>query len=253
MDTLLSLIPFALIVCAGIFVQAAAGFAGGLVIVPALLWCGYSLPEAQASLLVATIPQNGLGVWSLRESIEPRRVLWPGVGRVAFLPVGAWCLVSMESLNMDTIRQIVGGFVLAATIATIVFQPQPKQHLHPIWAFLAFPISGFTQGLVGMGGPVMVFWVQAHDWSTRQSRGFLFTMYAVSILPALGILYAFFGDRIIAPGLMSAATVPLLMVATHYGLKLGTKMGRRRLRTVTLGILLVIGIAGIAAPLLRGS
>ena len=81
-EMILSLVPFAVILCAGIFVQAAAGFAAGLVIVPALLWFGYSIPAAQCSLLVATIPQNIWGVWSLRESIEPKQVVWPGIGRV---------------------------------------------------------------------------------------------------------------------------------------------------------------------------
>lgn len=253
METVISLIPFALIVCAGIFVQAAAGFAGGLVIVPALLWCGYSLPEAQISLLVATIPQNGLGVWALRDSIDPRKVMWPAIGRVSMLPLGAWCLLSMESLNMDTVRQIVGAVVLVITVATMVVRPQPRASLHPGWAWLAFPTSGFMQGLVGMGGPMMVFWVQAHDWSTKQARGFMFAMYAVSIPPAIGILYCFFGNRIIAPSLTALAMIPLLLVATHFGLQVGTKLGRKRLRAVTLGILLLLGLAGLAAPILRPS
>ena len=87
-ETIFSLIPFAVILCAGIFVQAAAGFAAGLVIVPALLWCGYSIPAAQCSLLVATIPQNIWGVWSLRDSIGigPEGVGKGGGGR--FPPMG---------------------------------------------------------------------------------------------------------------------------------------------------------------------
>ena len=251
METVISLVPYILILCAGIFVQAAAGFAGGLIIVPALLWCGYSIPEAQASLLVATIPQNALGVWTLRDSIDSKQVAWPGIGRVVFLPVGAWILKSMESLDMDTIRQIVGAVVLVATVAIKVIRPVPQQRLHPIWGILAFPLSGLMQGVVGMGGPIMVFWVQAHDWSTKQSRGFLFAMYLVSILPALAVLYYFFGNRIIVPSLTAGLAIPILMVSTHYGLIVGTRLGRKRLRHVTLGLLLLVGLAGLAAPWLR--
>jgi uncharacterized membrane protein YfcA len=246
-----SLLPLSLILCAGIFVQSATGFAAGLMIVPSMLYCGYSIPAAQCSLLVATIPQNTWGLWSLRDSITVRQIAWPGVGRLLFFPVGVWVLREMETLQPSTIRQIVGGVVLVVTLAIISFRPQPREKLHPGWALLAFPISGFFQGLVGMGGPAMVFWVQAHDWGTRQTRAFMFAMYLISIVPGLLILYWFFGDRIIGPGLAAAMLIPLLLVVTVIGLRVGTWLGRKRLRRISLGLLLLIGAAGLAAPWLK--
>ncbi len=248
MEVFISLAPLALVLCAGIFVQAAAGFAAGLFIIPLLLWFGYQIPEAQASLLVATIPQNIWGIWSLRESITIKAVRWPAVGRVMFLPLGASILVGLESFPEARVRQVVGGVVLLITVAIIVFKPRPRPRLHPVWAFIAFPVSGFFQGLVGMGGPAMVFWVQAHDWDTRKMRGFMFAMYLISIAPALLILYLFFGDRIVAPSLVAVMMIPLLVLFTGIGLKFGTWLGRVRLRRVTLGLLLLMGFAGLAAP-----
>lgn len=251
MEYLELLLPLMLILCAGIFVQAATGFAGGLMIVPSMLYCGYSIPEAQCSLLVATIPQNAWGLWSLRDSITVRQVAAPGVGRMVLFPVGVLTLQSMEALEPSTVRQIVGGVVLLVTMAIILFKPRPREKLHPLWAWIAFPVSGFFQGLVGMGGPAMVFWVQAHDWSTKQTRAFMFAMYFISIAPGIAILYWFFGDRIIAPGVLAAVLIPLLLAVTVAGLRFGTQLGRIRLRRVSLGLLLLIGIAGLAAPWLR--
>ena len=253
MDIASSVLPLALILCAGIFVQAAAGFAGGLLIVPALLWCGYSIPEAQCSLLIATIPQNAWGVWRLRDSVSFREVVWPGTGRVLLLPVGAVTLVSLETLDPTTLRQVVGAVVLAVTCATWIIRPTPRPVIGWFWAWLAFPLSGFFQGMVGMGGPAMVFWVQAHDWETRKARAFLFSMYLTSILPALGVLCWCFPERnaeMMRVGFVTILLVPLLLWATHYGLVLGTRMGRQRLRTVSLCLLTLMGIAGIAAPLI---
>lgn len=248
MDYALSLLPLALILCFGIFVQSAAGFAAGLLIVPALLWCGYSIPEAQCSLLVATIPQNAWGVWSLRDSLGWKEVAAPGAGRVLLLPVGVMALQGLESLEVATLRQVVGGIVLAVTIAITVFRPHPRHKIHPFWACIAFPISGFFQGLVGMGGPAMVFWVQAHDWDTRRMRAFMFAMYLISIGPALGFLFYFFPGRLLEPALIAAILTPVLLLVTFFGLRFGTRLGRNRLRRLSLGLLLMMGIAGLAAP-----
>lgn len=236
----------------GIFVQAAAGFAAGMLIVPTLLWIGYGIPEASMALLVATIPQNTFGVYSLRDSIKPQKILWPGFARVAFFPLGIVALIAIEqTFPIVSIRQFVGGVVLAATFATIFYHPKPRAKLAPIWAWLAFPLSGFLQGLVGMGGPAMVFWVSAHDWTTRQIRGFLFAMYLTSLAPAIAIQFAFFGNRMVNPALVACALIPILLLATGFGLKFGNWLGRDRLRRITLGLLILMGVVGLAAPWIR--
>jgi uncharacterized membrane protein YfcA len=243
-----SFLPLAIILCIGIFVQSSAGFAAGLIIIPSLLWCGYSIPEAQASLLVATVPQNIAGVWSLRKSISIERIAMPGLTRIVFFPVGCFLLVGLQAFPVERVRQVVGAVVLVATLSIILFKPTPRQSLHWGWSWLAFPVSGLLQGLVGMGGPAMVFWVQAHDWDARQMRGFLFAMYLASLFPALLMLYYFFGQQVVQPALVAMTVVPLLLLATYLGLKFGDWLGRERLRKITLALLLVIGLAGIASP-----
>lgn len=249
MPDVVSWLGISLVLSVGIFVQAATGFAAGMLIVPTLLWLGYLIPEASIALLVATVPQNLYGVYSLRDSIRPRTILWPGVGRVAFFPLGIIALKAIElSLPLVQIRQIVGAVVLAATFATIIYRPSPRERISPIWAWIAFPVSGFLQGLVGMGGPAMVFWVTAHDWTTRQIRGFLFAMYLISIAPGIAILFASFGQRLVSPALGACASIPILLLVTSFGLKFGSWLGRDRLRRVTLGLLIVMGVIGLAAP-----
>jgi len=253
MNDLLSLLPLAIVLCIGIFAQAASGFAAGLFIVSMLVWFGYPIPEAQASLIVATIPQNLWSVWKFRDSISIKQVAWPGTARVLSLPIGLFVLHAMETLSMVTIKQIVGGIMLVITFSICVFRPRPRERLHWGWSWLAFPISGFLQGLVGMGGPAMVLWVQAHDWDTQQSRGFLFMMYLISVAPMMLMLYVTFGDRIIEPSLFAAKLTPLLLIATGLGLKAGTWLGRERLRRLTLGIMILMGLASVLAPLLNSS
>lgn len=247
-DWLIHVLPIAIILSFGIFVQAAAGFAAGMLIVPTLLWCGYTIPAAQTALLVATVPQNIGGVWALRDNINPRQIVWPGLARITFFPIGIACLYWMESFPSDLMKQIVSAFILLATITTLLVRPTPRQRLHPAWSWLTFPLSGFFQGMVGMGGPVMVLWVQAHDWDSKRSRGFLFGMYLVSLLPAFIVLYLTFGERIIPPAITGIASLPLIWIATMLGLKVGSWMGRERLKAVTMTLLILIGLAGLLSP-----
>jgi uncharacterized membrane protein YfcA len=245
-------LAFAGVLSVGIFVQSAAGFAAGMLIVPTLLWMGFSIPEASTALLVATVPQNVFGVYSLRRSIDSRKLLWPGFARLAFFPVGIVALIEMEqAFPVVRIRQVVGAVVLAATLATVLYRPHPRERIAAFWAWLAFPISGFLQGLVGMGGPAMVFWVAAHDWSARQMRGFLFAMYLISVGPALLMLYWYFEQRVVTPAFQAALSIPMLLLATWLGLKFGNWLGRERLRSITLVLLFLMGLSGLAAPLIQ--
>ena len=248
MFDLATFITLALVLTLGMFVQSASGFAAGLLTMSTLVWLGYPIPEAQIALLIATIPQNLWGVWALRDVIEPARLAWPAVGRLSFLPVGIATLWWMESLPPERIKQVVGGLMLTITLVIILFRVRPRPKLHPIWAWIAFPASGFLQGLVGMGGPAMVLWVQAHDWDTRRSRGFLFALYLVSLFPAMVLIGWTFGQRVGPVATMSLMLIPLLLWVSSQGLKVGTWLGRRRLRVLTMGMLLFVAVMSRVSP-----
>src|SRR5690606_6146602 len=149
-----------------------------------------------------------------------------------------------------TLKQIVGGVMLLVTLSIVLLRPVPRRQLHPLWSCIAFPISGFLQGLVGMGGPAMVLWVQTHDWDTRRTRGFLFAMYLISLFPALAMIGWAFGPRVVATAVMAVALTPAVLWVTTWGLRAGTWLGRKRLRRVTLALLIVMGVSSLLAPLL---
>ena len=174
MDIVIDL-PFILIlsVC-GVFVQECCGsFAAGLTIIPALLWFGISIPAAQCALLVASIPQNIWGVWSFRDSIAAKDVTWPAVGRLVFFPAGIAVVYQLDARHPNYPANSWWAIDCVNALDLVVQPAQnPSTHLHPIWAWIAFPLSGFMQGVVGMAVRHGL-WVQAHDWGTRRSRGFL--------------------------------------------------------------------------------
>ena len=241
-------LPFAIVVSIGVFTQATTGFAGGLVILPLMLWAGHGIPEAQAAMLTATVPQNLWGVYQFRATIKARALILPTSLRFVALPIGIAVLHRVDGLPMDQIRQLVGAVVITCVTLLLVLRPKPRKDLPTGWTFVAFLASGFFAGLTGTGGPMMVLWVQAHDWSTERSRAFLFSMYLLTIPVAFALLFVAFGDRILRATLSAALLIPLLVLVSHFGLRLGTRLGRERLRAITMVILLVIGVLGLLAP-----
>lgn len=244
-------VPFALVVCVGIFVQSVAGFAAGLIIVPLMLLAGHGIPEAQAALLVATIPQNILGVYRFRESIEWSSLRLPMVLRLVALPVGVMTLSAVDNFPVGVTRQIVGGVVIGCVVMLTMFRPTSRSNVHTGWTYLAFLSSGFFAGLTGTGGPMMVLWVQLHAWSTKQVRGFLFAMYLVSLPVILGLLYWAFPSRVAQATTSALALVPLLLLVTQAGLWVGTRLGRERLRSVTYMLLVILGLMSLLSPFFK--
>ena len=219
--SLFNLVPLAAMLIVGTFIQSASGFAAGLLIMSILVWFDYPIPVAQTALLVATIPQNGWGVWSFRDSIRPRELFWPAVGRIGFLPLGIFVLSMMQDhLSPARIKQVVGGLMLAITLAIIAFQVRPRERLHPAWAWLTFPLSGILQGLVGMGGPAMAL----IQWR--------------------------FGSQFGKEAVVAALLSPALLWVTAVGLRAGSRLGRQRLRRLTLAMIVGVGLLSLAAPLL---
>ncbi|MEM6689517.1 MAG: sulfite exporter TauE/SafE family protein [Planctomycetota bacterium] len=229
----------------GVFVQAATGFAAGMISIPILMSLGHSIPAAQAALLIATFPQNAVGIFRYRSEIDFRSMSLPAGVRILFFPIGIATLVWLQNNAADRLRLVVSLFILTATLVTIIFRPQPRESVSRSWSLLVFPLSGFFQGVVGMGGPVLVLWVQAHDWSTRRARGFLFTMFIVSMAPAFLVLTYQFGSQIFPAANAALLTIPVLLVVTRLGLWSGDRLGRHRLRLVSYALLLVIGLSGL--------
>jgi uncharacterized membrane protein YfcA len=167
------------------------------------------------------------------------------------LPLGVVVLHSVEDFPKESIRQMVSGVVLGCVLLILLLKPRPTKRLHFGWMLLAFLTSGFFAGLTGTGGPMMVLWIQAHDWSTQKTRSFLFVMYLLSIPIALGLLYFAFGERIVTAICSALLLIPLVLIVTQLGLRAGSLLGRTRLRRVTMVLLLLLGVVGIISPLLR--
>ena len=232
-------------------VLGSVGFAAGLFGIPLLVLTGISFPDAVAMSLVAAAPQNLIPVWQLRREIDFRRAWRPMLIRYAFMPVGVCTLWLIGQGHKDTASQIVGCLVLGIVALQRFWKVQPQPRIHDAWEWVAFSVGGFLLGLCGMGGPVIVLWVLAHDWPMNKARAFLFFLFATG-LPVQGLLmWGFFGDKVLSAMLLSAAALPAILAGLWVGLFLSRRFSDQALRQLCTVVLVAIAISAIISPYVK--
>src|SRR4051794_29938420 len=232
-------------------VQGAVGFAAGLFGIPLLMLTGVSFPDAVAISLVAAAPQNIIPAWQLRHEIDYRRALRPMLIRYALMPVGVCVLWLVGHSSKDLASQIVGVIVLLIVTVQRALAVSPQQRLHAAWEWLAFGLGGFLLGFCGMGGPPMVLWVLAHDWSMNRARAFLFYIFATGLIPQAILLWLFFGSEVLDAMLLSAAALPIVVVGLWCGLFLSRRLPDEVLKRASVAVLIAIAVSAIATPYLK--
>jgi uncharacterized membrane protein YfcA len=228
--------------------QATVGFAAGLMGIPLLLWAGNSLPEAQVLIITAMLPQNALLVWKLRHHIQPREVAMPAIVRLSFMPLGLLALAWLVGHYAVAIKPLVGAIVLAAVSSQMINARPWANAQRWYWVLGTFGLSGVLQGLSGMSAPPMLLWVHGQRFSANRARSFLFAMYLSNFLPQLALMLWAFGPTLLTSVLLALTALPLIVLGSLLGLRLGNRLGDRWLRPVTYGLLIWMAVACLLDP-----
>jgi hypothetical protein len=229
--------------------QGTVGFALSLFATPLLVWGGVKLSHAVALISISILIQVLLGAYQLRTDVKWREVISATVIRCATIPFGIMLLAVVASFDPDWIKQILGLILLAVLFLQLYWRVEPRDHLHPGWTLLAFSCSGVMHGLAAMGGPPAVLWVMARRWSNRQTRAFLFSLFMLAAPFQVILLYYSFGQEILWPMLGGLASTPIVAAGSAVGMRLGDSISKNRLRQFAFGLLWVIALSSILAPL----
>jgi|GEM_PF-188860 len=230
------------------FVQGVIGFGAGMIAVPIMVWVGVDLPLAVAALLPAVLVQTGYGVWRFRRDWVWRDLIHLNVYRLPLMPVGIGIMALVAGADVDLIKQYVGGLLLLAVGLMVVGRVEPREKVSAKWTALAGATSGVLAGAVGMGGPPVVLWVQAHAWSTRRIRTYLWSCFLLISPLQMLALSMVFGARIWAVALVGFLATPLILLATWGGSRVGDRLDRTRLRQIAFLVLIGLGVWMLAGP-----
>ena len=109
-------------------------------------------------------------------------------------------------------------------------------------------MGGFLLGLCGIGGPPMVLWVMAHNWSMNRARAFLFFIFATGIPLQALLLWLAFGNPIFEAMLLGLVALPAVAAGLYVGLWLAHIAPDRALRNLSWAVLVLIAISSIVMP-----
>ena len=233
-------------------IQGAVGFAFGLFTLTFLTLMGIDLTTIVPLILTANLTQLIMGMYKLRDHLQYTPLIKGSIIRYITLPLGIMTLGYLStSVDKSIIEQLVGGLIFLIVMIQIVVRPTPKEKHHPFWSYLAFSASGFSTGLIGVGGPPIVLWVMAHNWTNKQIRSFLFASFLSTGPINAVLLYFVLGDTIYTPMLYGLALSPLIALGSHLGIKLGHAFSAEKLRKIAFLLLTVTSISSIAGPLLK--
>ncbi len=128
---------------------------------------------------------------------------------------------------------------------------EPQDKVHWSWEYLAAVCSGILNGLANIGGPPLVLWIHAQRWTTERKRVSTL-LYGLPYVPFQFIfLYLVFGDLVPKTLILGLFLIPTTVIGTFIGLAIGKKVSEKLLRSLSFGILIVLGIFLIFKPFIE--
>ena len=231
-------------------IQAMIGFAFNLISIPLLIWSGFSLAQSVALTSIPILVQLIINTWKLHDDVVWRDVLPLAAIRYVTLPIGIALLYLINNLDTTLIKQLVGVMLLLIIITQLFVSFKPRETLHFIWNILAFGMSGIMLGMLGMGGPPVVLWLMAHEWSAKRTRAFISALFLLAAPVQITLLYWKLGDQVSDAFMWAIAATPIVIISALIGVKIGNTFDREKLKKVVMVFLFLTAMVSILSPYL---
>ena len=188
-------------------------------------------------------------VWLLHRSSEPLR-LRANAGNIAFTiagsAAGVMLLARLWYQRPATVAQLIELVAVVSVVTTQLLRPTPRPQVGRLWTSIAMSFSGLS----GTGGPPLVLWSMAHDWSSDRMRTTLWLLFTPRAPFLLALMYLNFSTLVLKALLLVLFATPLLWAGSALGFRLGDSLTAAHLRPVATGVLLLTGASAILRPLL---
>lgn len=225
-------------------VRGFTGFGSALLAVPALAVL-YGPVQAVVIEVLIEIP---VSLWLLATTVRQAqgRTVAPMLAMFAvFVPVGA---VLLTVTNPDTVKILISLFVLCA-VALIWQQPRARRMITPRASYLVGAISGTTQGLTGMAGPLFATALLARGDSGVTTRANISALAAGIIFCAVTSFWVL-GLLRMELAIYALLASPAILAGVWVGAVLFGRVGQTQLRAVILCFLALTAVFTLVETLI---
>jgi len=233
MSQLLIILPAIL---AGL-VQGLTGFGAAIIMMiflPALLPIDQSAGVAGLIMAASVIMLVG----RYHQAIKLKRIIIPFI---VYASVAAWSVHLGQVLDLQLLRLLLGGLLVGLAIY-FTLSKQAGTQRYPFYIAGSFMIiSGFFNGLFGIGGPLMALYFLSLSESTADYTANMQAFFLIDIIYITSIR--------VASGILTVAVIPVILIGM-LGAFIGTAIAARLLthmniQLVRRGIYAFIGISGL--------
>lgn len=253
MDPTLLMLAIALTVAVSAIIQGSVGFGFALFTMPVLLILGLPPKVAVFTSGTCSFILTSYVAWKVRRHVAWRELAPYFIAGWLGVPFGLFLLHRVALLHPDTIKQIFGGLVLLAVIVQQLAKIQPQARVGWGWGAGALFGSGMMSGLSGVGGPPVVLWVMAHDWSGQRLRGTMQTIFPAIMVVQLTVMAGTFPTEAREGAMTALVAIPGALVGATVGVWIGDRTSRRTLRALATALLLLIALSALFTPWLPWS
>lgn len=226
----------AIVVFFAALIQGVLGFGGALIAMPLLVMLIGIQSATPVFALVGTLATL-LNAVRLREHTTPRDLIRLIAPAIVGIPLGIILLGRVDSELITAALGIILLLYAAYNLLGLVMPPLA----HPGWAYLAGFSSGVLSGAFNAGGPPVVVYAAARQWTADQFRGNLQTYFLVV---SLFLLVGHGASGHFTPDVwrMALLAVPALLVGQALGVYLCRYVEADYFRKLVLIFLLLLGV-----------
>ncbi|MEL6158270.1 MAG: sulfite exporter TauE/SafE family protein [Cyanobacteria bacterium J06623_5] len=222
-------------------VQSVAGFGFALVAI-ALLPFFLDLSLAIPLVLMMCLLSNASLLIYYRDSFQWRAIAPLVFSALVGIPLG---LIGLHYVPEAIARKVLGSFVVLYVAYDILRLMTPLFSLSalesPRWAYLFGTVSGFLTGAFTTGGPPLVMYANAKQWSPAEFKGNLPGVYVVALTFALAGHYVE-GHLTAELWQLALWCIPMFAVGMATGIFLSKWIDAGSFKRIVLSLLCVIGL-----------
>lgn len=240
---------FLLAVAIGAYVQAVTGFALGLLVLAFVAVLGIASIALTANVLTILFIVSGIAVVLPARSMGDVRLVWAaGAAMLPMTVVGVIALGYLSGSVQYVLKILLGLFIMGGG-AVLAWRPEPlPRRSKPAGFVMAGAIGGFFAGLLGVGGPPVVYQFYRQPLPVHTIRLSLLVLFTIVCLGRLGIV-AIEGDLSISVVMLGVISIPVVIFSSWLGNRFPPPLGETGLRRAAFVLLIGTGALVVGTAL----